>query len=388
MTPQQKFSSDGFALKLALFYAAYFLYGGIQLPFFPLWLEARGLSAREIGFVIAIPMVVRIVFTPLIGHQADRRSALKSTLVIAAGAGCVAMAVVGLVQGFVAIMAAVIVAAIAYAPLLSLSDAYAMNGLRVRNRAYGPVRLWGSVSFIVGNIGAGSLLGFIEPGQLIWLVVAGLFVTFMAAVALVPLEPNPPRSETVMHSPRSLWRNPAFVLVAAAASLTQSSHAFYYGFSTLEWRAMGVSGTVIGVLWGIGVLAEVLLFAVSSRFAALAPTLMIAFGAFGAVIRWAAMALDPPPAWLAAIQVLHAASFAATHIGAMAFLARAVPRELAATAQGTLATVGGILTASATGISGLIYAASGSLTYLMMAAMAGVGCVCALAARRFQRAGS
>ena len=385
MTQEQKFSTDGFALKLGLFYAAYFLYGGIQLPFFPLWLESRGLSAREIGFVIAVPMVVRIIFTPFIGHQADRRSALKSTLVIASGAGCLAMAMVGLVHGFVAIMAAVIIAAIAYAPLLSLSDAYALNGLRVRGRAYGPVRLWGSVSFIVGNVGAGYLLGFIEPGQLIWLVVFGLFVTFLAAVILVPLEPNPPRSETVSHSPRSLWRNPAFVLVAAAASLTQSSHAFYYGFSTLEWRAAGVSGTVIGVLWAIGVVAEVFLFAVSARLSALAPTLMIAIGAGGAVIRWVAMAFEPSPAWLWAIQVLHACSFAATHIGAMAFLARAVPKELSATAQGTLATAGGILTASATGLSGLIYAASGSLTYLVMAAMACVGGACALVAHRIQR---
>jgi PPP family 3-phenylpropionic acid transporter len=385
MTQEPKFSTDRFALKLGLFYAAYFLYGGIQLPFFPLWLEARGLSAREIGFVIAVPMVVRIIFTPLIGHQADRRSALKSTLVIASGAGCLAMAVVGLVDGFVAIMAAVVVAAVAYAPLLSLSDAYALNGLRVRGRAYGPVRLWGSVSFIFGNVGAGYLLGFIEPGQLIWLVVFGLFVTFLAAVALVPLEPNAPRSETVTHSPGSLWRNPAFVLVVAAASLTQSSHAFYYGFSTLEWRAAGVSGTVIGVLWAIGVVAEVLLFAVSGRLGALAPTLMIVIGAGGAVVRWVAMALEPSPGWLLAIQVLHAASFAATHIGAMAFLARAVPKELSGTAQGTLATAGGILTASATGLSGMIYATSGSLTYLVMAAMACVGGACALVAHRIQK---
>src|SRR5262245_26763052 len=98
MTQQQKFSTDRFALRLGLFYAAYFLYGGVQLPFFPLWLEARGLSAREIGFVIAIPMVVRIIFTPLIGHQADRRNALKATLVIVAAAACLGTVAVGLVQ--------------------------------------------------------------------------------------------------------------------------------------------------------------------------------------------------------------------------------------------------------------------------------------------------
>ena len=79
MTQESKFSTDRFALKLGLFYAAYFLYGGVQLPFFPLWLESRGLDASAIGVVIAVPMVVRIIFTPIIGHQADRRSAPPPT---------------------------------------------------------------------------------------------------------------------------------------------------------------------------------------------------------------------------------------------------------------------------------------------------------------------
>ena len=63
-----QFSTDRFALKLGLFYAAYFFFGGVQLPFFPLWLEARGLDARTIGLVIAVPMLVRIVATPIIAH--------------------------------------------------------------------------------------------------------------------------------------------------------------------------------------------------------------------------------------------------------------------------------------------------------------------------------
>ena len=82
MAAPAQFSTDHFALKLGLFYAAYFFFGGVQLPFFPLWLEARGLDAGTIGLVIAVPTVVRIVATPVITHQADRRRALKATLVI------------------------------------------------------------------------------------------------------------------------------------------------------------------------------------------------------------------------------------------------------------------------------------------------------------------
>ena len=66
----------------------------------------------------------------------------------------------------------------------------------------------------------------------------------------------------------------------------------------------------------------------------------------------------------------------------MGFMARAVPRELAATAQGFVATWSGIVSASATFVSGFVYAATGSLAYLVMAAMALVGLTSALYASK------
>ena len=156
--------------------------------------------------------------------------------------------------------------------------------------------------------------------------------------------------------------------------MMQGSHALYYGFSTMDWRAGGLDGTVIGMLWGLGVAAEIVLFALSGRLPkSLRPTTLLAIGGLGAIVRWTAMAFDPPTALLPALQLLHAASFGAAHLGMMGFLARAVPRELAATAQGFAATWSGVVNASATFASGFVYAASGSLAYLVMAAMALVG---------------
>jgi PPP family 3-phenylpropionic acid transporter len=248
------------------------------------------------------------------------------------------------------------------------------------------VRLWGSVAFIAGNVGAGFVLELIAPGHLIWLLVASLAIVVAAAAALTPLDTPPPAPGGPPASPKTLLRNPAFVAVALAGSLIQSSHALYYGFSVLEWRSAGFGGLVIGLLWGLAVLAEVVLFAYSARLpAALTPTVLLAIGGAGAVIRWTAMAFDPPGAILPLLQLLHACSFGAAHLGAMAFLARAVPKELAATAQGFLATLSGIISATATAVSGLVYAASGSLAYLVMAAMALVGLLSALYAGRRAR---
>jgi PPP family 3-phenylpropionic acid transporter len=373
-TVAEHFSTDHFALKLSLFYAAYFFFGGVQLPFFPLWLESRGMEPGMIGLVIAVPTVMRIIATPVIARQADRRTALKETLVVGSLVGAFAMVVVGLVEGPIAILLAFAVAMAALSPMLSLTDAYALNGLAARGRAYGPVRLWGSVAFIAGNVGAGLILELIAPGRLIWLLVASLAIVVAAAVALAPLGASAAIPGAPSASPRGLLRNPAFLAVAIAAGMIQSSHALYYGFSVLEWRSAGLGGPLIGVLWGLAVLAEVVLFAYSARLpSALTPTRLLAVGGAGAVIRWTAMALEPPAAVLPLLQLLHACSFGAAHLGAMAYLARAAPKELAATAQGFVATLSGIISAMAAAGSGLAYAAHGSLAYLLMAGMALAG---------------
>ncbi len=384
MVGPREFSTDRFALKLGLFYAAYFFFGGVQLPFFPLWLEARGLDARTIGLIIAVPMVMRIVATPIITHQADARRALKGAIVICSVAAMLGMALLGLVSGAVAILLIFVTSAVAFSPVLSLTDAYALNGLGARGRTYGPVRLWGSVAFIGGNVGAGLLLEWIAPGHLIWLIVGSLAVSVVAAVMLEPLETlAAPAPGTPRASPTALLRNPVFLAVALASAMIQSSHALYYGFSTLQWRAAGFDGTLIGVLWGVGVAAEVALFALSGRLPkVLSPTLLLVIGGAGAILRWGAMAFDPPVALLVPLQLLHACSFGAAHLGLMAFMARGVPREIGATAQGFVATGSGLVNATATLASGFVYAATGSLAYLLMAAMALTGVLCALYARR------
>jgi PPP family 3-phenylpropionic acid transporter len=387
MARMPQFSTDHFALRLGLFYAAYFFFGGVQLPFFPLWLQARGLDARTIGLVIAAPMVVRIIATPIIAHQADRRSALKATLLIASVVATLGMTLVGLAQGPIAILLAFVLSAIAFSPVLPLTDAYAMSGLGARGRGYGPVRLWGSVAFIAGNVGAGLMLHWIAPDDLIWLIVAALVVSVVVAMSLLPLDRGVRHGAAAsVHSPRMLLRNPAFIAVALASSMVQSSHALYYGFSTMQWRGEGLDGTLIGALWGLGVAAEVALFAVSGRLPGwLTPTALLAVGGAGAVVRWGAMAFDPPIALLPVLQLLHACSFAAAHLGMMGFMARAVPRELAATAQGLVSTWSGIVNASATFVSGYVYAATGGLAYLLMAAMALIGLLSALYAGRLWR---
>lgn len=373
----------GFAGRLAVFYAALFVLMGVQLPFFPVWLKAKGLDATLIGVALALPMVVRVVAVPLATRTADRRDALRAGLMlagVASFAGCVLLALAPTAAALLVVYA---LASFALMPVMPLADAYALRGLSAHGRAYGPVRLWGSVAFIAGSFGAGLASDVIAARDLIWLIVAASFGLALAALGLAPLPTPGHHAAAAQPTRRSLLRDPAFVAVVAAAALIQSSHAVYYGFSTLAWRAAGLNGGTIAGLWGLGVVAEIVLFALQSRLPPFfQPTVLLMVGALGAAIRWVGMAFDPPAYVLPFLQVLHALSFGATHLGAIAFIARHAPPGQGATAQGYLAIALGLAMAASMTLAGWLYGAFGSAAYGAMALAAVVGGGCALIARR------
>jgi PPP family 3-phenylpropionic acid transporter len=373
-----------FAWRIAAFYAALFVVLGVQMPFLPVWLAARGLDAGAIGLVLAIPMVVRVFAIPLATHRADRHDALRAALMVASCAAALGYVGLALAPGIAAIIAAYALTSLFNTPIMSLTEAYALRGLMSHGRAYGPVRLWGSVAFIGGTMGAGFALDVMAAGNLIWILVAAMGLTAVAAFALAPLKLRAAGAAAKAASVRTLLRAPVLLWGVAAASLIQASHAVYYGFSALDWKAAGFDGGTIGVLWSVGVVAEIALFAVSGRLA-VSPTALLAIGAAGGVLRWGAMAFDLPLVLLAPLQCLHALSFGATHLGSMGLITRTVAPELGATAQGYFAVALGLVMAVTTAMSGVLYARWGGSAYAAMAVVAALGGLCALAARNYSQ---
>ena len=381
----QELAGTHFARRMALFYASVFIALGVHLPFLPVWLAAKGLDPQTIGVVLAMPMILRLFAIPLATRAADRRDALRAVIMAATLVALAGFATLGMTANPLTIAVLYALAATAFMLLFVLSDVYALRGLAPHRRAYGPVRLWGSAAFIVANLAAGYLLDIIAARDLIWLIVGAVTIVLAAAWALPPLGTRTSGSPSGTPPARVLLRDPGFIAVAAAASLIQGSHALYYSFSTIDWQAARFGGGTIGVLWALGVLAEIVLFALSARLpAAFSPSVLILIGGTGALVRWTAMALDPPGALLPLLQCLHGLSFGATHLGTLAFIGRAAPAGLAATAQGYLAVSIGVAMAAATGLSGLLYARFGAAAYGAMALIAAAGLVAAFAAHRIQ----
>lgn len=239
------------------------------------------------------------------------------------------------------------------------------------------------MAFIAANLGGGLLLQKFGALDIIWALVVALIAAAIAASLQTPLASK--RTEGVHAAPAgpSLWRSRRFVAVVIAAGLIQASHAVYYGFASLQWAAKGWDGTTIGALWAIGVIAEIVLFAASGRLlTALRPFDLLAIGAAGAVLRWSAMAFDPPTLLVPALQCLHALTFGAAHLGAMHALGRFAAEHRDATAQGDYSAVVATMSAAALGLAGVLVAAFGTYSYLAMAAAAALAGAIIVAAGR------
>jgi PPP family 3-phenylpropionic acid transporter len=218
----------------------------------------------------------------------------------------------------------------------------------------------------------------------LWLALGALALTFAASLALPDLR-TPPSARGGGRMRLFLRRE--FALFILATSLLQASHAVYYGFATLHWRAAGHSETLIGALWAEGVIAEVALFAVSGGAAAvarLAPVPLLLIAAAGGVLRWSVLGLTDAVWALAAAQALHALTFGASHLAAMRFILREVPPEMTSTAQSLYYSLaGGVASALFMLGAGWLYAGFGAHAYFGMAAASIVGGAVALTVGRF-----
>lgn len=374
-----------FGGRLALFYAMFFGCIGVYLPFFPVWLDASGFDAVAIGWVMAMPVLARLIAVPVVTRLADTRHVLRGAIIVTSLLTAAGFSAIGLMPGPLAIVVAFGLTSIVWTPVLPLTDAFALRAVMQYGIDYGPIRLWGSAAFIVGSLVAGLASSAIAPVHLVWIVAAFTVLGFGASLALG--EVHTAGSEHAAGvSPSSILRMPGFILVLAAAALIQGSHAGYYTFSSIQWRADGLGNGVISVLWAIGVAAEILLFAISPRLS-VSPRALLATGAAGAVLRWCLMTLEPSVGVLAAVQLLHGVSYGATQLGTMGVLVTLVPPGLTATAQGYLFTLSGVCMALAAIVAGRLHHYSPPSVYILMAVMALVsGVIIALAYRRLRAA--
>lgn len=369
-----------FAVRISLFYASTFGIIGVHLPFFPVWLKAIGVDVSWIGFITAAPSLSRFTVLPFVTATAEHRQILRGTMVALAFVTAVGFAVLGLLRDPLTILIVYIVIACLWTPLSPLTDGYALKGVARHGLDYAQMRLWGSTSFVVFALIAGLLFQVIEPRNLIWIIVAMAFLSAIVGLGIVPLD-APAAGSAPQGRASGLLRQPLFLAIIGASALIQGSHAAYYAFSSITWQNAGFGGFTIAALWSLGVVAEIVVFALSPRLT-LSPTAMVMIGAISAVFRWAITAQEPRIEVLTAVQVMHGLTFGITQVGTVALMVRSVPHHMLASAQGYMVASQGALTSVTMMLSGLIYARVGEGVYYAMAVMALAGGIVMAVARR------
>jgi len=363
-----RMTSRRFAVRLALFYGAMFGLLGAYLPFFPVWLKAVGIEASWIGIITAVPAVTRFTVLPLVTGLAERRQSLRSAIIITAFATAVGLTVVGTQHQAVLVFVAFAATCCLWTPMTPLTDAYALRGVSHYGLNYGPLRLWGSAAFVVGALACGLLVDVIAPERLIWVIATLAGLSALASLGLRTID-GLKKVDVRQRGRSALFRDPGFLSIILASALIQGSHAAYYIFASIAWKQSGLGGLTIAALWSLGVLAEIVLFALSPRFARPYAVLVV-IGALSAVARWLITAQEPPVAVLSAVQLAHGLSFGLTQVGTMSLMVHHVPGHVMARGQGYLAACSGIVASSASILSGVVFARYGQGVYYLMATMA------------------
>jgi PPP family 3-phenylpropionic acid transporter len=376
---------------LRFYYAACFMALGVYLPFFPRWLEARGVHGAAMGVVSASLPAMGLVGPPLFGILSDRLGVRGALLRVACVGAFSCMGALGAAfalghpLGFAGIFAAVLAFSFFRSPMISLADVITME-LAGAGAGYARTRLWGSLGFLVAAVTAGRFLDPTAPAALPLTIAAGLFVALLAAWTLPAKSAAPPLP--ALGKASALLARTDLRLFFGAAFLAQIAHCNYDLCFTLHLRDLGASDGLVGISWALGVASEVALMAGSAWiFRRFTPPSLIAFALFGAATRWALIASVTSIPVLLLLQPLHGLSFALMWLASLSYVKESAPAGALATAQGLFSAA--LAAGSVLGMplwGALSRHSGGSATFRAAAIVALAAASLALAwARRIQR---
>ena len=310
------------AFPFALFLFAYYGYVGVFSPYASLFFAHQGMSAPQIGVLMSMMQVMRIFGPTAWGWMADRsqRRVLVLRLTAIGALGACGGLLFG--QGFAwyfAVMVAINTFTSAQGPL---SEALMLSSMRGDLSHYGKLRLWGSIGFIAAVSAAGELLDRFGIVNLPWVALALLALVLCASLCMREAPQAPPEKDAP--SVTQLMRRPEVIAFFTSTFLMIAAHAALYVFYSLYLSGLGYSNSVIGLMWSLGVLAEIAFFyyqaPIFRRFGARA--LMLGC-LLAAVVRFLLIGLGAESLALLVLgQLLHAATFGTHHSASVAMLQR------------------------------------------------------------------
>ncbi|MFM9864729.1 MAG: MFS transporter [Micropepsaceae bacterium] len=364
------------AVRFVPFFVGLNFLNGIHVVFFAAWLASAGFDPYATGLLFAAMNILRVFTGPLLGIAADAFHARRLFLIGLMTVAGVCYVGYATVDGMVAIVVFSLLASAAFSAIAALIEGVSMSAATARGFDYGRVRLTGSAAFVVMNFAGGAAVAAYGIDAFLPILIGSAALAALGGFAL-PRDEKPEVRAGVRSVGRDAWqlaRQPLFVLMIGATGIAQASHTFYYGFGTLNWQKVGYSADLIGALWALGVIAEIIVLMYSAwivRRVGIVNLMML--GAAAGIVRWTLLALSPPLPVVLFAQILHGGTFCAVHLGMMHFMLRATPVHLVGTAQSIyFAVMIGVFFSIGQYGSGALFASAGSYGYLLMVGFSAV----------------
>jgi PPP family 3-phenylpropionic acid transporter len=302
----------------------------VYLPYFSLYLSHLGYAGWQIGAVTGMQPALRWVAAIAWAYAADRWRVRHRLLVATAFFGALFFVPLLVVRDFHAVLAVMAGIALLHGSMIPMLDATVMDHLGALGGDYGRLRLWGSVSFVLGALGSAPLVHAFSPKVVPLLL---LVPSVLIPAALWRL-PRAQLGHAVHFQPP--WRlvTPPLALFLATAFLLQMSCGAWQGFFALHTAALGLSDAVPGLAWGCAVVAEIALFFWARQvLERISPATLILIVLVATVARWLLTAAAHTETLVVAVQMGHTLTFSAFHLAALLLLARLVPVESSTSGQ-------------------------------------------------------
>ncbi len=358
--------------RLSTFYLFYFAALGALIPYWSLYLQSLGFGPVAIGELVAIMMATRIVAPNLWGWLADHTGRRMTVVRIASLLAWVAFCGVLLGRGFWWLAVVVAVFSFFWNGALPQLEATTLNHLGARAHSYGRIRVWGSVGFVLSVSGLGFLFQHRSPALLVPVALALLVAIWLASLRVPERFRAAP--EAIGRPLLAVVRRPEVATLLLVCLLMQLSHGPYYAFFTLYLEHHGYSGGLIGLLWALGVVAEIGVFLIMPRaLPRFAPRTLLLASLALAALRWLLIGAFPDHLGVIIFaQSLHAASFGVYHAVAIDLVHRHFTGRLQGRGQALYSSVSFGAGASLGSLaSGYLWVGVGpSATYYVAAAVA------------------
>ncbi|MBF0177049.1 MAG: MFS transporter [Magnetococcales bacterium] len=381
-------SAQSVSRILGGYYFFYFAGLGVWIPYWPLYLKGLHLDPAAIGLLLSLPLAMKVFGPPVWGALADG-GARHGVIVGTSFAALFTFVWYFFGRDFQFLLIVTTLYSFFLAGPLALVEATTMEIVTRIGSDYGRIRLWGSLGFILFSFLLGPILDRWGNTPLLW-VVGGLLLANALLTLLMPRPEPQTRHAKPRRQTRLLFATPGLPWFYLAALLMQFSHAAYYGFLSIHLEQNGFSRKAIGILWALGVVAEVVVLRWSGYWVErLGPSRILTGSILVAVIRWGLFATTLWWPLLILAQLCHGFTFGSYHVAAIRRTHEAAPPGARATAQAWyIAFAYGLGGGVGLAFSGHLYdhlGAKSLFAIMAIAALAGSG-ASALSNRSFRHA--